>query len=339
MAFATAAAWSARSILALPDLVAVYLLVIMLVAVRYGRGPSVLASALSVVAYDVFFIDPLYTFSVHDQRHVLTFALMFAIGQVISHLALRVQHHEEAVRAATLQARTEEIRSSLLSAVSHDLRTPLASITGAGTSLREQYDALGEDARRELVETVCDEAARLDRLVVNLLDMTRIEAGAVDVKREWMPVDELVGSALERVEARLGTRPLTTDVPAELPLAAVDPILVEHALVNLLENALKHTPAGTAIAVSARMRHRTLELEIADRGPGLPFPTEPLFEKFVRHAIAGVDGAGLGLAIARGVARAHGGDVVATNRDGGGACFTLSLPLGAEVAPPVPELA
>ncbi|HEY8141681.1 MAG TPA: DUF4118 domain-containing protein [Kofleriaceae bacterium] len=329
VALATAAAWSARSLLALPDLVALYLLVIMAVAVRYGRGPSVVASALSVVAYDVFFIAPHYAFEVHDQRHLLTFAIMFAVGLVISHLALRIRRQEQEAEAATLRVRTEEIRSSLLSAVSHDLRTPLAAITGAGTTLRDEHGDLSAPQRRELIDTLCEEAERLERLVANLLDMTRLEAGALEVKREWVPVEELVGSALARIEGRLDGRPVTTAIPSDLPLAPVDPVLFEHALVNLLENALKYTPPGTPIDITARRHDGAIELEVADRGPGLPDPAERLFEKFVRNAPAGTGGVGLGLPIARGIARAHGGDVVAGNRPGGGARFVLRLPLGA----------
>lgn len=329
VALATAAAWSARSLLALPDLVALYLLVIMAVAVRYGRGPSAVASALSVVAYDVFFIAPHYTFEVHDQRHLLTFAIMFAVGLVISHLALRIRRQEQEAEAATLRVRTEEIRSSLLSAVSHDLRTPLAAITGAGTTLRDEQGDLTAPQRRELLDTLCEEAERLERLVANLLDMTRLEAGALEVKREWVPVEELIGSALGRIEGRIDGRPVTTEIPSDLPLAPVDPVLLEHALVNLLENALKYTPAGTPIEIAVRRAGTRIEVELADRGPGLPDPAEQLFEKFVRRAPAGTGGVGLGLPIARGIARAHGGDVTAENRPGGGARFVLDLPLGA----------
>ncbi|HUS64029.1 MAG TPA: DUF4118 domain-containing protein [Kofleriaceae bacterium] len=329
VALATAAAWSARSLLALEDLVAVYLLVIMIVAVRHGRGPAVAAAGLSVVAYDVFFIAPHYTFYVADQRHLLTFAIMFAVGLVISQLALLG-------KAAALRAETEEIRSSLLSAVSHDLRTPLAAITGAGTALRGDDAALAPAERAELIDTIVEEAERLERLVANLLDMTRVQSGTLVVKREWVPVDELVGSALARVEARLEGRVVTTDVPP-LPLVAVDPTLFEHAFVNLLENALKHTPRGTPIDIAARRAGDTVEIEVADRGPGLPAGApEALFEKFARGAPATTPGVGLGLPISRGIARAHGGDVVAQRRAGGGASFLVTLPVAAG-APEVAE--
>lgn len=311
----------------------------MLVAVRYGRGPSVAASALSVIAYDVFFIAPHYTFDVHDQKHLLTFALMFAVGLVISHLTARVRRQEQEARTAVLRARTEEIRSSLLSAVSHDLRTPLAAITGAGTALRDEGGELGQGERRELLDTICEEAERLERLVSNLLDMTRVEAGTLEVKREWVPVEELVGSALARFEQQMNGRAISTVIPSDLPLAPVDPVLFQHALANLLENAFKYTPRGSPIDITARAVDGTIEVELADRGPGVPQPVEPLFEKFVRRAPAGTAGVGLGLLIARGIARAHGGDVTASSRPGGGARFVVHLPIGADAPVPIaPEV-
>lgn len=333
VALVTAAAWSARAVLALPDLVALFLLAIMLTAVRDGRGPAVFAAALSVVAYDLFFITPFYTFAVDEPRHLLTFSIMFIVGLVMSHLTLRVRRQEEAVRAAELRVRTEEIRSSLLSAVSHDLRTPLASIAGAGRVLRDQGDELSSAARRELLDSVCDQASRLERMVVNLLAMTRLEGGAVDVRREWVPAEEIIGSAIARVEERLGGRELLTDVPHDLPLVHVDPVLIEQALLNLLENAILHTAASAQIRVSARWDAGRFVLEVVDDGPGLPEPTEPLFDKFVRRASAGTEGAGLGLAIVRGIARAHGGEATASNLSTGGARFVVSLPAPADAPP------
>jgi len=326
VALATAAAWSARSLLALPDLVALYLLVIMAVAVRYGRGPAVVASALSVVAYDVFFVAPHYTFEVHDQRHLLTFAIMFAVGLVISRLALRVSRQEKEAEAATLRVRTEEIRSSLLSAVSHDLRTPLAAITGAGSALRDEGGDLGPAERRELIETLCEEAERLERLVANLLDMTRLEAGALEVKREWVPVEELVGSALGRIEGRLDGRPVVTAIPPDLPLAPVDPVLFEHALVNLLENALKYTPHPSGIRVEARREGADVKVTVADEGPGLPGgEEEKVFEKFYRAGGSIQRGFGLGLPICRAIVTAHGGRIWAETTPPRGTAFHFTL--------------
>ncbi|ACL64294.1 histidine kinase [Anaeromyxobacter dehalogenans 2CP-1] len=248
----------------------------------------------------------------------------------------RVRLADEARRAA-LRARTEELRSGLLSSVSHDLRTPLAAITGAGTLLLD--DGVNDPAiRRDLAATVVDEAERLERLVSNLLDMTRLEGGAVEPKREWVPLTEVVGAAMNRLERPLAARPVAVAIPDELPLLSVDPILVQQLFVNLLENATKHTPPGSEIAVRAAREGGMVAIEVADRGPGLPEGEEErIFDRFQRAARPGVRGVGLGLPIARAIAQAHGGRLTAANRAGGGAVFRLTLPVGAPpAAPPEP---
>ena len=240
----------------------------------------------------------------------------------------RVELADEARRAA-LRAKTEELRSGLLSAVSHDLRTPLAAITGAGTMLRDEA-ALDPALRRELVETVCDEAERLERLVSNLLDMTRLDSGAVEPRREWVPLDEVIGSALTRLERRLAGRPVETTIAGDVPLLSIDPVLVEQLFLNLLENAAKYTPPGSPIGIRAWREGGTLLVEVSDRGPGLPAGAEErVFERFFRGAHATVRGVGLGLPISRAIAQAHGGRLAGANRPGGGAVFRLTLPLPA----------
>ncbi len=247
----------------------------------------------------------------------------------------RVRLAEEA-RDAALRAKTEELRSGLLSAVSHDLRTPLATITGSATTLRESPD-LSPGARRDLVEAICEEAERLERLVSNLLDMTRLDSGAVEPKRAWVPLDEVVGGALTRLERRLSGRRVTTTIPPDVPLVSLDPVLVQQLFVNLLENAAKYTPEGSDLEIRAAREGGTLVVDVADHGPGIPpGDEERVFERFHRGAHAGVRGVGLGLPIARAIAQAHGGRLVAANRPGGGAVFRLTLPLGAE-APPTSE--
>jgi K+-sensing histidine kinase KdpD len=325
---ATAAGVLGRRQLALPDFVMLYLLTIMIAATVFGRGPALAASTLSVLAYDFFFIPPFYTFVVDDQRHLLTFAMMFVVGLLISGLTQRVRSHERAATAATLRARTEEMRSALLSAVSHDLRTPLAAITGAATALRESASSAGLQDQAELLGTICEEAERLERLVRNLLDMTRLESGSLVVKREWVPLEEIIGSALARLEEPLGGRAVRVDLPPDLPLVSVDALLLEQLFVNLLENATKYTPAGSALDLTARLADGALVVALADHGPGLPVGGEArVFEKFYRAQQAAAPGAGLGLAICLGIAQAHGGTLVAENRAGGGALFRLVLPL------------
>jgi len=251
-----------------------------------------------------------------------------------SALALeRVRLAEEALRSQ-MRANTEAMRSSLLSAVSHDLRTPLASITGAATSLRDDAH-LPEITRSELVSSICDEAERLERLVANLLDMTRLESGALVLKKDWVPLEEVVGSALTRLEARLGERPIHIHLPDDLPLVSVDPVLFEQLFVNVFENAAKYTPAGSAIDILARHRGEQVVIEVSDRGSGVAAGAEErIFEKFSRGTHAGVAGAGLGLAISRAIAQAHGGSMTARRRtDASGSTFSISLP----VLPPPAE--
>ncbi len=261
------------------------------------------------------------------QRHLLeAFAVQIAVALDRALIAAEA-------REASLRAETEELRSSLLSSVSHDLRTPIASVLGAATTLLEGAATIPSDQRTELTATIRDEAARLGRLVGNLLDMSRLEASGLEVKKDWVPLEELVGAALTRLGARLDGREVVTDVPGAL-FGAVDPVLFEQLLYNLLENAIKHTPAGTPITVRARGDSDTFSVFVEDRGPGLAPGTEVrIFEKFVRAGGMG-GGVGLGLAICRAIALAHGGKIEATNRQGGGASFRVTLPRGAAPALP-----
>jgi two-component system sensor histidine kinase KdpD len=472
-----------RSVFSLPDIVMLYLLAIMTVASVLGRGPSVLAAFLSVASYDFFFVPPLYTFTVSDVRHTLTFTMMFVTGLVISGFTLRIRRQEQQARsrerqtaalyalsrelaaalderqvadalvlraadvfqcpaavviddgagtlklaatagdvhydaqeeavakwvvehgrpaglgtdtlpgsrvmcvplragsaplgvlavgqsaadnrltedrhfldtyvrqaamalerarlaedakAQALRARTEEMRSSLLSMVSHDLRTPLAAITGAATALLDTSVRVADAQRTELLETIREEAERLERLVSNLLDMTRVESGGLKVRREWMPLEEIVVSVLSRLEPKLERRAIKTDLPDDLPLISVDPILFEQVFVNLFDNVAKYTPEGSAVEVIARANDGVVTIEVTDHGPGLPKGNENrVFEKFYRGPQARAGGVGLGLAICRGIVEAHGGTLSAENRPEGGATFRIRLPI-VGAAPPLP---
>ncbi|HSA21199.1 MAG TPA: sensor histidine kinase KdpD, partial [Myxococcota bacterium] len=473
-----------RPYLAQADLVAIFLLIIMLVAFRHGRTPSLVAAGLSVAAFDFFFVPPFYTFNVEDGRHLLTFSMMFGVGLAISSLTSRLRGQERGARiresrtsalyslsrelaaaqdegraaevtarhaaevfggeavvlladgegaldvrgasrpglalsdeelaaarwacghgrpagrgtdtlpgarvtcvplqagaatlgalgvitpslelldlehrefldafvrqaalalerarfvrdaeAAALRIRTEEMRSALLSTVSHDLRTPLGAITGAGTALRDDGGRLGPEQRAELLDTVCIEAERMERLVGNTLDMMRLEAGGLVPRREWVPLEETVGSALSRLETRLGSRAVAIDLPEALPLLSVDPVLFEQVFVNLFENVLRHAGPDSPLEIAAREQGGTVEIEVADRGPGLPAGAEQLvFDKFYRGPRVRAGGVGLGLSICKGILQAHGGTITAENRPGGGARFRIALP--AQAAPPTLE--
>lgn len=457
--------------LSLPDQAMVYLAAIMVAALG-GRGAGVVAAALSVAAYNYFFIPPRYTFAVSDLDHVITFAVMFTVGTATGTLVARLRHaatvsrqrerrtsallaftsdasaartiadvaaavvgqledvlHAPAVvlvpradgsleavaglqplakqemsvaiaahraghpagrgtdtlpdarllavplwdgessvgvvgvqldrarrrieldartllegiarqagvaiarlrlareaEESSLRAKTEEVRSALLSTVSHDLRTPLAIISGMATTLRDGLASLTAE-QSEALDTIIDEAERLGAILHNLLAITRVESGA-DLRRDWIPLEELIGAALGRCENLLSARSVTVDVDGETG-ARVEPVLFEQLLINLIENAAKHTPAGTPIQIQARAEGKDVVIEVSDRGPGLPQgPTERLFEKFVRGPGLRTNGVGLGLAVCRGIALAHGGRIEAEQREGGGATFRVLVAAG-----------
>jgi two-component system sensor histidine kinase KdpD len=258
-----------------------------------------------------------------EQLHLLeTFASQTALG--IERAALA-----EEAKQAQVQIETERLRSSLLSSVSHDLRTPLTAIAGAASGLLDEHLPLDTSTRRDLCLTISEEAYRLNRLVNNLLDMTRLEAGAIQVHKEWQPLEEVVGAALTRLEAQLHDRPLTTHLPADLPLVPLDGVLIEQVLINLLDNAVKYTPPGSPITLAAWATEDAVIVEVADRGPGLPpGAAQRIFDKFYRlPGDTMPSGTGLGLTICRGIVAAHGGRVWAENRPGGGTAVQFTLPL------------
>jgi two-component system sensor histidine kinase KdpD len=241
----------------------------------------------------------------------------------------------EQAQNAQVQVEAERLRSSLLSSVSHDLRTPLSVITGAASALVDQDTTLDATARRDLALTIQEEGERLNRLVRNLLDMTRLASGAVQITKEWQPIQGVVGAALGRLEGQLRGRSVGTDLLPDLPPVPIDGVLIEQLLVNLLENAGKYTPGGTPISISAHREKNDLVVEVADRGPGVPAElAQKIFEKFYRLPRERVGGgAGLGLAICRAIVEAHGGRIWVENREGGGAAFRFTLPI--DSPPPV----
>ncbi len=477
---ATAVAWLMFPYFAAANLIMMYLIAIIVIAIRCGRGPSVLASVLSVATFDFFFVPPYFTFAVSDAQYLLTFAVMLVVALVISNLAVRIRQQAELARSserrtavlyamsrdlathrgtgmlaqlaakhlrdvfdaqvaifladaekrvqlqrgellffdldpkesgvaqwvydhgeraglgtdtlpgasalylplvgsmgpigvvgvrpketgllldpeqlhllgslvnqvalaiertrlsdeaqqAHVRVETERMRNAILSSVSHDLRTPLATITGAATSLLNEHGPIDPAARLELSRSIYREADRLDRLLKNLLDMMRLEAGAVQLIKEWHPLDEVVGAALSRLEGRLRDHIVRPSFPADLPLVQVDGVLLEQVVVNLVENAVKYAPVGSAIELSATASEKEVIVEVADRGPGVPTGEQGrIFEKFYRAQPAREGGVGLGLTICRGIIQAHGGRIWVENRTGGGAAFRFSVPLPAQ---------
>ncbi len=234
---------------------------------------------------------------------------------------------EEVQLDAERQIRDASLQNTLLRSVSHDLKTPLTSITGFANQLYESPDGSIED-RKLTYQTIRDEAWRLTNLINNLLSMTKLESGVLKLNTEMMFVEELFGTAVSQVRPRLNSRKIKIDLPEDIPDVMVDSMLINQALINLLENAIKYTPDGTLITMRARKISTGVQLSILDDGPGLPKgSTEKIFEKFVR-SVEGrqVEGTGLGLAIVRAIAELHGGTATARNRTGRGARFDLRLP-------------
>jgi two-component system sensor histidine kinase KdpD len=235
----------------------------------------------------------------------------------------------------------ERLRGTLLSSISHDLRTPLASIEGAGTALLEVPADAGADDRRELLETIVEESRRMTRMVTNLLDMVRVESGALTMHRAWIPVEEVIGVARLRLDPLLADRAVQVELPTDPLLVFADEILLEQVLVNLLENAVRYTPPRSPIQIAAFTSGPEVIVEVADRGPGVPEgERETVFRKFYRVAPGGrtgglTAGTGLGLAICRGVISAHGGRIWVEPHEGGGASFRFALPR--ETPPASPE--
>jgi two-component system, OmpR family, sensor histidine kinase KdpD len=247
-----------------------------------------------------------------------------------SQLALALERDQLAVDAADarIQAETEQVRSSLLSGVSHDLKTPLAAIAGASSTLLES-ESMDQETRRELLETVSAEATRLNRLLENILQMSKLDAGSTPPNREWHVLEEIVGSALHRTRRELAKHAVQVTIDEQLPLIFVDGLLLEQVFVNLLENAVRYTPAGTKVSITARLDDRTVRISVSDNGPGLPPGSENrIFDKFFRAVPDDAGrGSGLGLAICRAIVKVHGGSITASNRPSGGAEFVIRLPL------------
>ena len=296
--------------------------------IRTGRG------AVGVVGIDNDDPGPLLT---PDQRRLLD-----ALSDQTALAIERVNLAEDLDRAK-IAAETDRLQSALLTSLSHDLRTPLASILGAATSLDNYGKRLDEKAMKEMTGTIREEAERLNRFIANLLDMTRLESGAVTPLIAPVDLADLIGSALERTAKILSLHHVTLDIPANLPMLDLDPVLFEQVLFNILDNAAKYAPAGSLIRIAAEEDSGPVRLSISDEGPGIAAgDLERIFDKFYRVHAGDRQraGTGLGLAICRGFVEAMGGAIAAHNRpDRSGAIFTLSLPVSVEARQPKVEAA
>ncbi len=282
-----------------------------------------------------------------DTRNFLTPEQREFLDAYASLAALAIERAYLAIEASRAQmvSATEKLQTALLNSISHDLRTPLATITGAFSSLAESEEAgdgqalLDAASRKELIDTGWEEARRLNRLVGNLLDITRLEAGALKLSLQSGDVQDVIGAALGRLSDRLRGRPLETTIPLNLALVRMDFVLIEQVLFNLLDNALRYSTPGSPIAVSAQTGEKEVEIAVLDRGRGIPpADLEKVFSKFYRGQAHGqTGGTGLGLSICKGIVEAHGGRISAENRAGGGTILHFTLPIDAHGEAPYGE--
>jgi K+-sensing histidine kinase KdpD len=328
-----------------------YLIVVLAAATLAGHGPAIVASLAAFLAFNWFFVEPRHTFTVGDPDEWFALGLFLVTATITGQLAagqrdrareaaereretIRLYAERDRLREQATQTevlrRADELKTALLRAVSHDLRTPLASIIASAGSLRQPDVEWSDTERDAFVADIETEARRLARIVANLLDLSRMESGILRPERGWYDLAALVDDVLGRL------RPLTRDHPVhvnardDLPPVPIDYVEIDQVISNLIENAVAYTPAGTAIRVTLDRDGESAIVEVADDGPGIgQTAIGRLFDPFVRapDQRKADRGAGLGLAIARGLVEAHGGRISAANRPGGGAVFRFTLPL------------
>jgi two-component system sensor histidine kinase KdpD len=317
------------------NLIMFYLLVVVFIASRWGKLPAVWGALLAVFSYDFFFVPPIHDFTLPtgNTEHLVTFCCFLVVGLLVAHLTDRVRnladdrvHLMEDARTAEILREKERLQTALLSSISHDLQTPIFSIVGALDSLCDKDIRLDRDSRQAMIDTARLETHRLQRLVRNLLDLTRLESGP-KLKLAFCDPTDLVGTALGQLEETLGGRPIRLHTDPEGHPLKVDFVLFTQVLVNLIDNANKYSPPEQPIDITFDHRREGWCVEVRDRGPGIPEgDREKVFEKFFRRSDTRTDGSGLGLAISRGLVEAHGGTLLAEAAAGGGTSMAIRLP-------------
>lgn len=342
--FATATGLMLTHFAPLPNVSMVFLLAVLFAAAGFGLRPALFASVLSFLSYNFFFIEPLYTFSVAQPQELLALFVLLAVAVLTSAIAGRARDQArtamerarlaEEVTAFRTAAESERVRNTLLTSISHDFRTPLASILGAATSLIDYGGRLPEPARWDLLMQVKDEAEHLDGMVRNLLAMTRVEAGALEVNRDWIDVRELFDRAVAVARRRGASQRFEVFVEPELPFLPGDANLLGQVLSNLIGNAIRYAGPSAHVLIAANSEADQVLVSVTDDGPGVSPELLPrVFHKFVRASGTVGDageGSGLGLAIAKGIIEAHGGSIEARSpvEGGRGTRVLFRLPIG-----------
>lgn len=312
------------------NVIMVYLLGVVVVATWQGRQSGtapILAAILSTLAFDFFFLEPRFPFSYTYTTDIITLAVMFIVALIFSYLTKNMQRYIEATRAAQLEADNEKFRNILLLSLSHDLRTPITSIMGSASSLLQLHNGLNESMRTELAQNIYDESGRLDHLIHNILQITRLESGMVTINKRPEDMEEIIGAVLNKLEKVLKNKPIVINLPENLPLIYLDGFLIGQVVINLVENAIKFSAPDSPIEISVELLEKAILIIVADRGPGLqPKDIEHMFTKFYRGFTPESKGIGLGLAICKAIVDAHHGSIWADNRKEGGTVFCFTLP-------------
>ena len=325
----TIACWLLAPLVSYGAIALIFLLGVLLAGMVLSRGPVLLVAALSALSWNFLFIPPLFTLHIAKFEDVLTFSTYFIVALTVGSLTAQLREREHLAAQVQLAHESERLRKTLLDCVSHELKTPLAAIAAASQELvRSAPNVQNTQMMKELAAEIHAGSRRLNRVVNNLLDMNRLESGVVRPRQEWCEVRELLESAIEIERESLNGREVKLDVADNVPLAFVDFTLLEQAVAKLLANAISHAPSRSPVEVDSEYKDDRLFISVSDRGPGLnPESLEQIFEKFYRGDGRKPGGLGLGLSIARGFVEAHGGTLTAENRDGGGARFTIRLPV------------
>jgi two-component system sensor histidine kinase KdpD len=324
----TIACWLLTPLTGYAAISLIYLLGVLLAGMVLSRGPVLLVATLSALSWNFLFIPPRFTLHIAKLEDALTFATFFIIALTVGSLTAQLKAREHLAAQVQLAKNSERLRKTLLDCVSHELKTPLAAI---GAASQELLQLAANTQNAELLKQLAGEihhgSHRLHRVVNNLLDMNRLESGVIQPNYEWCDVRELLQSAIEIERESIDGREIRLDVPDDIPLVLVDHGLIEQAVAKLLANAASYTQPRLPIELDAEYKDE-LVISVSDRGPGFAVESaERLFEKFYRGDGRKTGGLGLGLSIARGLVEAHGGKLLAENRDGGGARFTIHLPV------------
>ncbi|MGD9685141.1 MAG: ATP-binding protein [Candidatus Obscuribacterales bacterium] len=309
------------------NLIIIYLMGVLLVSCYSGRAGALTSAVTSVAAFDFFFIDPRFSLVPKDKEYVVVVVTMLAAALLVNELAMRARTNARRAEDARIEAESERLKNILLRSVSHDLKSPLASIIGAASLLTEdEPGVLSEEQKEELLASIATESSRLDRVVTNILEITRLESGGLILNRDWHMLEEIVGSALSSMGARLSEQGVVLDLASDLPLVYVDSMLLGQVLVNLLDNCIKYAPDATYSLRVWREGDNVL-LEVHNDGEPIDKDKEELvFEKFYRKD-GDTRGAGLGLAICRSILALHEGRIWVVPGIEDGVTIRLALPV------------